>query len=87
MKAQALAHLIFERPDLDKAARFLGDFGLHPVRRDADCLYLRGTGSAPYCYRVAQAGKARFVGFGLVVAERGDLERLSALPGASAIES
>ncbi|MDH0893133.1 MULTISPECIES: VOC family protein [unclassified Pseudomonas] len=87
VKAQALAHLIFERPDLDKAERFLGDFGLLPVRRDVDCLYLRGTGPAPYCYRVALAGQARFVGFGLVVAERGDLERLSALPGASAIES
>lgn len=87
VKAQALAHLIFERPDLDKAARFLGDFGLHQVRRDADCLYLRGTGPAPYCYRVARANKARFVGFGLIVASRHDLERLSALPGASAIET
>ncbi|HBO6052683.1 VOC family protein [Pseudomonas aeruginosa] len=86
VKAQALAHLIFERPDLQQAERFLGDFGLRLARRDADCLYLRGTGSAAYCYRVVQAGKARFVGFGLRLASRADLERVAALPGASSIE-
>ncbi|MCT9629229.1 VOC family protein [Pseudomonas aeruginosa] len=87
VKAQALAHLIFERPDLDTAERFLGDFGLRLARRDSDCLYLRGTGPAPYCYRVTQADKPRFVGFGLSLASRADLERVAALPGASAIEA
>lgn len=87
VKAQALAHLIFERPDLDQAERFLGDFGLRLARRDADCLYLRGTGPAAYCYRVARADKARFVGFGLRLASRADLERVAALPGASPIEA
>ncbi|CAD5109909.1 VOC family protein [Zestomonas carbonaria] len=87
VKAQALAHLIFERPDLDKAAHFLTDFGLRLARRDDDCLYLRGTGPAPYCYRIRQANKARFVGFGLALASRADLEHIARLPGASAIES
>lgn len=85
VKAQALAHLIFERPDLDEAERFLVDFGLQVAHREADCLYLRGTGSAPYCYRVQRADKARFVGFGLTLANRADLQRLAALPGASSI--
>ncbi len=87
VKAQALAHLIFERPDLDQAERFLGDFGLRLARRDTGCLYLRGTGTAAYCYRVGRADKARFVGFGLRLASRADLERVAALPGASSIES
>jgi len=52
VKATALAYLVFERPDLDKAERFLLDFGLEVARRDADVLYLRGTAPAPYCYRV-----------------------------------
>lgn len=86
VKARALAHLIFERPDLDKAEQFLLDFGLRIARRDANCLYLRGTGAAPYCYRVHHAERARFVGFGLTVETRADLERVSRLPGASPIE-
>ncbi|MGK8436796.1 VOC family protein [Ectopseudomonas hydrolytica] len=86
VRAQALAHLIFERPDIDKAERFLLDFGLRLARRDADCLYLRGTGSAPYCYRIEKSDEARFVGFGLTLASRSDLERLAQLPGASTIE-
>lgn len=47
VKAQALAHLIFERPDLQQAERFLADFGLQPAGKDATTLYLRGTGPAP----------------------------------------
>lgn len=86
VKAQALAHLIFERPDLDEAGRFLVDFGLHLARRDEDCLYLRGTGTAPYCYRVLRGNRPRFVGFGLIVPGRADLQRLASLPGASGIE-
>src|SRR5512143_246665 len=86
VKARALAFLIFERPDLSRAERFLTDFGLRVVSRSATGVYLRGTGSAPFCY-VARAGaKARFVGFGLVVESGADLQKLAALPGASRIE-
>lgn len=87
VKACALAHLIFERPDLELAERFLVDFGLSVAGRETDRLYLRGTGQAPYCYRVERAARARFVGFGLALAAREDLLRLAALPGASAIEA
>jgi catechol 2,3-dioxygenase-like lactoylglutathione lyase family enzyme len=86
VKAQALAYLIFERPDLDRAERFLSDFGLRPVHRDAKTLYLRGTSAAPCCYRVHHAERPRFVGFGLTLASRSDLERIAQVPGASAIE-
>lgn len=37
-KATSLANLIFERPDLDQAERFLLDFGLCTVRRSDDML-------------------------------------------------
>jgi len=86
VKAQRLAYLLFERPDLDRAARFLADFGFAVAQRSADALYLRGAGSAPFCYRVAHAPKARFVGFGLAVGSRHDLEQLAAVPGAAPIE-
>src|SRR6218665_157248 len=85
VKASSLAYLIFERPDLDKAADYLTDFGLQVCRRDDQMLYLRGTASAPYCYRIQHADKPRFVGFGLAVNSRSDLEKIARLPGASAI--
>lgn len=86
VKAQALAHLIFERPNLEQAERFLADFGLQPAGKDATTLYLRGTGLAPYCYRVHLAKRPRFLGFGLALGSRDDLQRIAELPGASAIE-
>ncbi len=85
VKANRLTHLIFQRPDLERAVRFLKDFGLRVASQDADTVYLRGTGTAPYCYRIHRAAQARFIGFGLEVPARADLERLAELPGASAI--
>jgi len=85
VKAQAVAFLIFERPDLARAERFLNDFGLRVVSRDDACVYLRGTGSAPFCYVLRKAAKARFVGFGLTVTSRADLLKLATIPGASAV--
>lgn len=86
VKAQQLAYLIFERPDLAKSEQFLGDFGLTVCRRDSETLYLRATNPAPYCYRIQRADKPRFVGFGLTLKSRADLEKVALLPGASAIE-
>ncbi|MEX3985532.1 2,4,5-trihydroxytoluene oxygenase [Paraburkholderia sp. EG287A] len=86
VKATSLAYLIFERPDLDEAERFLVDFGLVVAERSDEVLYLRGTSGTPYCYRVHRADKPHFVGLGFAVAARADLERLTAVPGASQIE-
>jgi len=84
-KAQRLTHLIFERPDLDKAVSFLTDFGLRVAQAGENTVYLRGTGTAPYCYRIHRAAEPRFVGFGLELGSREELERLAALPGATPI--
>ena len=85
-KAQKLAYLRFERPDLDKAERFLNDFGLRTASRSSQALYLRGTGAEPFCYQLTRADKARFVGIGFEVDSREALTRLSQLPEASAIQ-
>ena len=85
VKAKRLTYLIFARPDLTRAVSFLTDFGLIVAQQDDDIVYLRGTGPAPYCYRVHHAAQPRFLGFGLEVAARGDLETLARLPGASSI--
>lgn len=85
VKAHSLAALVFERPDLDAAERFLADFGLTVVERTAEVLYARGTASGPYSYRVERGTRARFVGLVLGVAGRAELAALASLPGASPI--
>jgi catechol 2,3-dioxygenase-like lactoylglutathione lyase family enzyme len=86
VKATELAYLVFARPDLDRAAAFLTDFGLLPVARTQDVLYMRGRSETPACYRVHRRPKPAFVGAGFRVGSRKDLERVAKLPGASAIE-
>lgn len=87
VKAQQLAYLIFERPDLAQAERFLRDFGLSVVQQSPEALFLRAADSTPFCYRIKRANRARFVGFGLKVASEKDLHALANLPGASALGS
>lgn len=86
VKAQRLAHIIFERPDLEKAEKFLHHFGLHVGDQTDDAIYLRGAAEAPYCYVLRKGPKAGFAGFGLEVASRDDLDKVAAIPGASAVE-
>ncbi|AUT76660.1 VOC family protein [Paraburkholderia hospita] len=85
-KASALAYLMFDRPDLEKAVQFLNDFGLRTVSRGEALLLLRGTAASHFCYVVRKASKSRFVGFGLQVDNRADLDALAKLPGASDVE-
>ena len=85
-KASALAYLMFDRHDLEKAEMFLNDFGLVTVLRDSAQLLLRGTGAAHFCYVVRKAPKAQFVGFGLQVDRLADLEALAKLESASGVE-
>lgn len=87
VKAQRLAYLIWERPELEQAKSFLLSFGLKCLHETPDELYLRGAAEAPYCYFVRRGRKARFLGFALEVADHGDLEVLAQLPEASAIET
>lgn len=85
-KASSLAYLIFDRPDLEKAEQFLNDFGLRTVSSSETLLLLRGTGALHFCYVVRKASKSRFVGFGLRVGNRADLDALAEMPGASDVE-
>ncbi|WP_433705182.1 VOC family protein [Paraburkholderia sacchari] len=86
-KAIALAYLMFDRPDLGQAERFLNDFGLRTVTRGEEMLLLRGTGASHFCYIVRKSSKARFVGFGLQVGSEAELHALARLPGASEVQA
>ena len=77
IKANDLLYVQFERPDLAKAEQYLGDFGLTLVSRTDNDLFLRGTGSRPYIYRVTKGRGARFVGLGLSVSSAHELQKLA----------
>lgn len=49
VKAAALAHLIFEHPDLALTERFLCDFGLKPCSKTDSAQFLRASGTPAGC--------------------------------------
>jgi catechol 2,3-dioxygenase-like lactoylglutathione lyase family enzyme len=77
VKANDLLFVHFERPDLESAEQYLRDFGLMVVSKTANEMFLRGTGSRPYVYRVTRGPRARFIGLGLSVPNADDLQKLS----------
>lgn len=85
-KATGLAYLIFERPSLGDAARYLTDFGLRFVSRRRNLLFFRGTDTSPFCYVVRRGPAPRFVGLGLRVERDAELKALARVPGASSIQ-
>ena len=86
IKAAGLAHTIFEKPDLDRLEAFLLDFGLTGAARTADALYMRGAGPAHHIHVARKGSSSRFIGLALRAERREDLDRIAAVPGASAIE-
>ncbi len=85
-KATSLAYMIFERPDLDLAEKFLTDFGLRTAQKTPDLLLMRGTDSAPYCYVALRGPTASFLGLAFTVASLDDLHKLAALPESSPVK-
>jgi catechol 2,3-dioxygenase-like lactoylglutathione lyase family enzyme len=83
MKIADISHVIYRCPDLDLIERFLLDFGLVRVRRDADALYMRGAGPAAYCHVVQQSDTPGFGGVALRAASAADFEAAKRLRGAS----
>ena len=88
-KAVDIAYIHIAVDDLDRMSEFLARFGMASTP-DTDAegravLYSRGTDGAPYQH-IAEAGESRFVGVGFELESPEDLEALSRIPGASAIE-
>lgn len=80
-----LAYLRVRLPDLDAAERFMLDFGLLRVQRTPDALYMRASGPAHHVH-IVERGEPKFLSLAFVAASEADLHKLSALPGASAVE-
>ena len=77
VKVAGLAWLEFEKPDLDRAERFLSDFGFTVADRTPEKLLLRGRWAGPGCLVVRRGPVSRFAGTAFQAAARDDLDRLA----------
>lgn len=84
-RAQALAYLMFERPDLDRAADFFESFGLVVTHRTSDRIRLRAHLDGAHALEIRRGRRARFLGLGFEVADRDELERLALRPDVSSM--
>lgn len=83
-----LAHVVYQHPDLDKALKFLFDFGFVEAQRTDKRVYLRGYGTQPFVYVAEQSpdDKRHFIGGYWVVDSIEELEKAASHPSASSIE-
>ncbi|SFV11044.1 VOC family protein [Pseudoduganella namucuonensis] len=86
VKAQALAFLMFEKPDLAAAEVFLRDFGMLRASHDDGRLLMRGHGAAPAIYLARRGPRSRYVGAAFAVASEAHLRLLQAEAGARALD-
>jgi catechol 2,3-dioxygenase-like lactoylglutathione lyase family enzyme len=77
VKAVGLTWLEFEKPDLERAERFLTDFGFEVADRSPEKLLLRGRWAGPGCLVVRRGRSSRFAGFAFRADSRADLDRLA----------
>lgn len=75
---EALSHVRYQAPDLDRLEAFLVDFGLTTAKRTADALYMRCAGDRPFVHVTHRGDAAGGVGLGLVAQSLDDLHRLAA---------
>jgi len=81
IKVSELAYCRMQVSDLDRAEKFLVDFGLIPVNSKSGSRFFRGSEPQPYCY-VIEEGSDHFLGFAFQATSRQDLETLASAMGA-----
>jgi cytochrome P450 family 619 len=86
IKLVRIAHIYYTHKDIEKARRFLEDFGFQEIKRIGKDTYYRGTGSEPFVYCAREGDSNEFGGAAFVVKSREDLEYAAqTLPNASKI--
>jgi len=71
-------------PDLDRMESFLADFGMVRAARTDSALYMRGVEGHHHLH-VCEKGEPGLVGWAFLAASAGDLDKLAATEGASAV--
>ncbi len=89
VRAKDIAYVTYRVPDLDRAEKFLLDFGLHVAFRDDATLYMRCAGPMPFVYVAEQGTADRAPGFqsvAVTVDDEAELDELARHPDASDVE-
>lgn len=86
MRAKRLTYVRVSAPDLSEAEVFLDEFGLQVAERTEGAIYYRATDPDPPCYVLTQ-GTAGVTAIAFEADSLEDLENMSRLEGASAIET
>ncbi len=86
IKISDIAFVRVRVPDLDRAEQFFTDFGLSRSERTPSALYLRGT-EVEHHVHVVELGAPKFLAVAFKAASLADLQTLSQLPGASAVQA
>lgn len=76
VKIQDVAYPIFAAPDLTLMRSFLEDFGMAYAFSDDEVLHMRGLGEIPVVHKTL-LGEPAFIGVGVQVAARADLQKLA----------
>lgn len=85
-KAIDLAYVVYQATDLDLMESFMTDFGLVTAERRGDTLFMRGADTAPFVHVTRRGADNRFIGGGLRMPSRQDLDALAKLPGSGPVE-
>ncbi|KAH8601819.1 Glyoxalase/Bleomycin resistance protein/Dihydroxybiphenyl dioxygenase [Bisporella sp. PMI_857] len=80
-----IAHVYYTHKDIKAARQFLLDFGFSVVKESDSQIYFRGYGTEPFVYCTTKGEEDGFGGTGWVVDSLEDLERATALPGATPV--
>ena len=80
IKIEDVSHIRFAAPELATMQRFLEEFGLTKHHDDAQTIFMRAHGPAPFVH-ATQIGEAGFVALGLRAACVEDLEKLAHAEG------
>ncbi|KIM93342.1 hypothetical protein OIDMADRAFT_46287 [Oidiodendron maius Zn] len=87
IKLVRIAHVYYAHKNIEKARRFLEDFGFQEIKRVGKCTYYRGTGSEPFVYCARESDDNEFGGAAFVVESMEDLEYAArTLPNATKIQ-
>src|SRR5260370_7621273 len=82
VRADAIAHVAFERRDVDSMSRFLVDFGLLANETRDGIHYFRGYADQPYCVAISPSNVDRLARIAFEARDSSDMDRFAKATGA-----
>ncbi|SRR5712671_2820222 len=77
VRADSVAHVVFERRDVDSMSRFLVDFGLIAGGTRDNVRYFRGCDDRSYCVAIVPSNVDRLASIAFEARDASDLDRLA----------